>query len=158
MLYCSDISLSAYLASLATSHKVVKNVLSAGSQYHLTVSSGLAVDTSLASSLFNSQTVLSSSNEHDFGNRFDLALGVWTQSGLSIPSDVSKQSQWDYIKCSADIDTLLPLLDQHRLACLKSASQLHSGDWLNSVFFVGYSPRQRFSANWIGYSPRTPSL
>ena len=129
----SDIALPAYLASLASSRSVVQSVLSTTNEHDSVDMDGSAADASLFSSQSDSQSVLSHPYEQDCADRYDAAVDAWTQAGLSVPSEVSIQSQWDHIKCAADIETLRPSLDQHRLACLTSASQPHSGDWLNTL-------------------------
>ena len=43
------------------------------------------------------------------------------------------QRQWDDIKSPSRSVALRPLLDQHRLACLSSATQPISGAWMNCL-------------------------
>ena len=44
-----------------------------------------------------------------------------------IPSNTHKQRNWDDIQCSSAVATLVPVLNQHRLACFKAASRPESG-------------------------------
>ena len=43
------------------------------------------------------------------------------------------QVHWDDIQCSSAVATLVPVLNQHHLACFKAASCAESGVWLNCV-------------------------
>ena len=86
---------------------------------------------SLASSRDIIQSVLPTNIQHDCDDRFDSAIEVWSQTDLPTPSEITIQREWDSLKCSAQVESLKPTLDQHRLACLTLASQPHSGDWLN---------------------------
>ena len=52
---------------------------------------------------------------------------------LDLPSDSHKRRNWDDIQCSTAVATLVPLLNQHRLACFKAASRPESGAWLNCI-------------------------
>ena len=61
------------------------------------------------------------------------AEDVWKASNLDVPSSPNSQHSWDEIQCRAKLDTLRPVLDQHKLACLSAASQPHSGDWLYTL-------------------------
>jgi hypothetical protein len=58
---------------------------------------------------------------------------VWLDSGLLVPIGDCRQQEWDNIGCTALSQALTPRLDQHRLACFSSASQRHSGAWLNAL-------------------------
>ena len=51
----------------------------------------------------------------------------------SLPENPNLQHQWDDIKSSSRSATLRPLLDQHRLACLSSATRSNSGAWMNCL-------------------------
>ena len=99
-----DISLPAYLSSLASSRSITQSVL----PHHL---------------------------EQDCSDRFDLALDDWSQAGILSPSEdkFSLQKESDSLNCSFMVASLKPSIDQHRLACLNSASAPHSGAWLNSL-------------------------
>ena len=88
---------------------------------------------SLASSRDIIQSVLPTNIQHDCDDRFDSAIEVWSRTDLPTPSEITIQREWDSLKCSAQVESLKPTLDQHRLACLTLASQPHSGDWLNSL-------------------------
>ena len=44
-----------------------------------------------------------------------------------------QQRNWNDIQCSSAVATLVPVLNQHRLACFKAASRPESGVWLNCV-------------------------
>ena len=56
----------------------------------------------------------------------------WTKN-LVLPSNAHKQRNWDDIQCSSAVATLVPVLNQHRLACFKVASRHESGVWLSCV-------------------------
>ena len=98
--------------------------------------SDIALPAYLASLAFSRpivQSVLPANMQQDCDDRFDSAVDVWSQADLPTPSDITIQREWYGIKCSAQVESLKPTLDQHRLACLSLASQPHSGDWLNSL-------------------------
>ncbi|XP_029657785.1 uncharacterized protein LOC115232047 [Octopus sinensis] len=59
-------------------------------------------------------------------------LEFWTNSNLQIPSEMSRQRDWDEIWAAHSFSTLQPALDQHRQACLLSAAHEHSGSWLDA--------------------------
>ena len=52
---------------------------------------------------------------------------------LNLPSNTHKQRNWDDIQCSSAVATLVPVLNQHRLACFKAASRSVSVVWFNCV-------------------------
>ena len=58
---------------------------------------------------------------------------AWLDQNLVLPSNAHKQRNWDDIQCSSAVATLVPVLNQHRLACFKAASRPESGVWLNCV-------------------------
>ena len=78
---CTDISLPAYLSSLAYSRSIIHSVL----PQHI---------------------------EQDCTERFDYAVNVWTQAGISSPPDTSfsVQKEWDDLKCLKLVVSLKPSL------------------------------------------------
>ena len=58
---------------------------------------------------------------------------MWSSTNPSLPENPNLQRQWDDIKSSSRSVALRPLLDQHRLACLSSATQPNSGAWMNCL-------------------------
>ena len=58
---------------------------------------------------------------------------AWQDQNLVLPSTTHKQGNWDDIQCSSAVATLVPVLNQHRLACFKAASLPEKGAWLNYV-------------------------
>ena len=95
--------------------------------------SDLALPAYLAS-ISASQSLISENTQPDHiplatGSCFD----VWSSTNPSLPENPNLQSQWDDIKSSSRSAALRPLLDQHRLACLSSATQPNSGAWMNSL-------------------------
>ena len=58
---------------------------------------------------------------------------AWLDQNLVLHSNTHKQRNWDDIQCSSAVATLVPILNQHRLACFKAASRHESGVWLNCV-------------------------
>ena len=63
----------------------------------------------------------------------DDEVRAWLDRNLVLPSNTHKQRNWDDIQCSSAVATLVPVLNQHRLACFKAASRPESGAWLNCV-------------------------
>ena len=63
----------------------------------------------------------------------DDEVRAWLDQNLVLPSNAYKQRNWDDIQCSSAVTTLIPVLNQHRLACFKAASRPESGVWLNCV-------------------------
>ena len=63
----------------------------------------------------------------------DSCFDVWSSTNPSLPENPNLQHQWDNIKSSFRSAALRPLLDQHRLACLSSATQPNSGSWMNCL-------------------------
>ena len=63
----------------------------------------------------------------------DDEVRAWLDRNLVLPSNAHKQRNWDDIQCSSAVATLVPVLNQHRLACFKAASRPESGVWLNCV-------------------------
>ena len=63
----------------------------------------------------------------------DDEVRAWLNQNLILPSNAHKQINWDDIQCSSAVATLVPVLNQHPLACFKAASRPESGVWLNSV-------------------------
>ena len=58
---------------------------------------------------------------------------MWSSTNPSLPENPNLQRQWDDIKSSPRSVALRLLLDQHRLACLSSATQPKSGAWMNCL-------------------------
>ena len=58
---------------------------------------------------------------------------AWLNRNLDLPSNSHKQRNWDDIQCSSAITTLVPLLNQNRLACFKVASLPESAACLNCI-------------------------
>ena len=52
----------------------------------------------------------------------DSCFDVWSSTNQSLPENLNLQRQWDDIKSSSRSVALRPLIDQHRLACLSSAT------------------------------------
>ncbi|CAE1327841.1 unnamed protein product [Acanthosepion pharaonis] len=88
---------------------------------------------SLSSSRELIDEILGGSSQCFSGISFEQTCSAWAQKSLSIPLDTSKQKSWDKIKCETNFTNLRLSLDQHRLACLLSASQPIIGAWLNAV-------------------------
>ena len=63
----------------------------------------------------------------------DDEVRAWLDQNLVLPSNAHKQRNWDDIQCSSAVTTLVPVLNQHRLACFKAASRPESGVCLNCV-------------------------
>ena len=63
----------------------------------------------------------------------DDEVQAWLDQNLVLPSNAHKQRNWDNIQCSSAVATLVPILNQHRLACFKAASHPESGVWLNCI-------------------------
>ena len=63
----------------------------------------------------------------------DSSIDVWSSTNPSLPANRNLHRQCDDIKSSSSSVTLRPLLDQHRLASLSSATQHNSGAWMNSL-------------------------
>ena len=60
----------------------------------------------------------------------DSCIDGWSSTNASLFENPNLQRQWDNIQSSSNSVTLRPLLDQHRLACLSSATQINSGAWM----------------------------
>ena len=58
---------------------------------------------------------------------------VWSSTNPSLPENPNLQRQWDDIKSSSRSVAMRPLIDQHRLACLSTATQPNSGAWMNCL-------------------------
>ena len=63
----------------------------------------------------------------------DDEVRAWLDRNLVLPSNTHKQRNWDDIQSSSAVATLVPVLNQHRLACFKAALRPESGVWLNCV-------------------------
>ena len=95
--------------------------------------SDLALPAYLAS-ISASQSLISKSTQPDnIPLALDSCFDVWSSTNPSLPENPNLQRQWDDIKSSSRSATLRPLLDQHRLACLSSATQPNSGAWMNCL-------------------------
>ncbi|XP_036355426.1 uncharacterized protein LOC115230167 [Octopus sinensis] len=77
------------------------------------------------------QKILEKTTESSLDSDIDSALALWKRNFSEVPSDVFSQRDWDKILCRRSSTDLEPLLDQHRLACFRSACQPYSGSWLN---------------------------
>ena len=58
---------------------------------------------------------------------------AWLDRNLDLHYDSHKQRNWNDNQCSSAVVTLVPLLNQHRLASFKAASRFESGAWLNCI-------------------------
>ena len=95
--------------------------------------SDLALPTYLAS-ISASQSLISEITQPDnIPHALDSCFDVWPSTNPSLPENPNLQRQWDDIKSSSRSVALRPLLDQHRLACHSSATQLNSGAWMNCL-------------------------
>ena len=63
----------------------------------------------------------------------DSCIDMRSSTNQSLPENPNLKRQWDDIKSSSRSAALRPLLDQHRLACLSSATQPNSGAWVNCL-------------------------
>ena len=63
----------------------------------------------------------------------DDEVRAWLDRHLVLPSNTRSQRNWDDIQCSSAVATLVPVFNQHRLACFNASSRPESGVWLNSV-------------------------
>ena len=63
----------------------------------------------------------------------DEQVRAWLDRNLVLPSNTNKQRNWDDIQCSSAVASLVPVLNQHRLACFEASSRPESGTWLNCV-------------------------
>ena len=61
------------------------------------------------------------------------ATSLWSTTHKERPVNLSSQRDWDSIKTEKSARDLLPLMDQHRLACFAAASHPASGAWLQAV-------------------------
>ena len=95
--------------------------------------SDLALPTYLASTSV-SQSLISEITQHDnIPHALDSCFDVWSSTNPSLPENPNLQRQWDDIKSSSCSVAIRPLLDQHRLACLSSATQPNSGAWMDCL-------------------------
>lgn len=101
---CLDISLPAYLSSLASSRSLIQSVLPNNIEQDCIDRFDSAVD---------------AWTQADFSSPPESAFSI--------------QKEWDNCKCLKLVESLKISLDQHRLACLISAMAPHSGAWLNSL-------------------------
>ena len=63
----------------------------------------------------------------------DDEVRAWLDRNLILPSNTHKQRNWDDIQCSSAVATLVPVLNQHRLARFMAASRPEFDVWLNCV-------------------------
>ena len=95
--------------------------------------SDLALPAYLAS-ISASQSFISEITQPDnIPHALDSCFDVWSSTNPSLPENPNLQRQWDDIKSSSRSVALRPLLDQHRLVCLSSATQPNSGAWMNCL-------------------------
>ena len=81
-----------------------------------------------------SQSLISEiAQPNNIPHALDSCFDVWSSTNPSLPEKSNLQRQWDDIKSSSRSVALRPLLDQHRLACLSSATQPNSGAWMNCL-------------------------
>ena len=83
-----------------------------------------AASISLVNDIFRQPTD-KQKNDEEIRSRLD--------RNLVLPSNSHKQRNWDDIRCFSAVATLVPVLNQHRLACFKAASCPASGAWLSCV-------------------------
>ena len=57
----------------------------------------------------------------------DVEVRAWLDRNLVLLSNTHRQRNWDDIQCSTAVATLVPVLNQHRLACFKAVSRPESG-------------------------------
>ena len=89
--------------------------------------SDLALPAYLAS-ISASQSLISEITQPDnIPYTLDSCFDVWSSTNPSLHENPNRQRQLDDIKSSSRSVALRPLLDQHRLACLSSATQPNSG-------------------------------
>ncbi|XP_029657541.1 uncharacterized protein LOC115231724 [Octopus sinensis] len=81
--------------------------------------------------------ILHKSPESSLDRPFEDGCMLWKESGLKFPIQTSLQQSWDKLRCEFTADNLAMRLDQHRLACLRSAAVPHSGSWLNAMPIAG---------------------
>ena len=95
--------------------------------------SDLALPVYLAS-ISASQFLISEITQPDnIPHALDSCFDVWSSTNPSLPEDPNLQRQWDDINSSSRSVALRALHDQHRLACLSSATQPNSGAWMNCL-------------------------
>ena len=63
----------------------------------------------------------------------DDEIRTWLDRNLVLTFNTHRQINWDDIQCSSAVATLVPVLNQHRLACFMAASRPESGVWLSCV-------------------------
>ena len=79
-------------------------------------------------SISASQSLISEITQPDkTPHSLDSCFDVWSSTNPTLPENPNLPHQWDDIKSSSRSATLRPLLGQHRLACLSSATQPNSG-------------------------------
>ena len=85
-------------------------------------------------SISASQSLISEITQPDnIPHSLDSCFDVWSSTNPSLPENPNLQRQWDDIKSSSRSVALRPLLEQHRLACLSSATQPNFGAWMNCL-------------------------
>ena len=95
--------------------------------------SDLALPAYLAS-ISASQSLISEIIQPDnISHALDSCFEMWSSTNPSLTENPTLQRQWDDIKSSSRSVALRPMLDQHRLACLSSATQPNSGALMNCL-------------------------
>ena len=77
--------------------------------------------------------ILHYSTESPLNQAVSDIASCWFVQDLVLPSDPSRQQNWDTILCQKKLEVLKNSCDQHRLACLLAASKPHSGAWLSAI-------------------------
>ena len=95
--------------------------------------SDLALPAYLASISANQSLISEITLPDNIPHAQDSCFDMWSSTNQSLPENPNLQRQWDDIKSSSRSATLRPMLDQHRLACLSSATQPDSGTWMNCL-------------------------
>ena len=104
----------------------------------LTAASDIAFS-AYASSMHASQSlttgILSHFPESSVDQSLSQMIQAWSGLGFLVVPEESRhlQKSWSDIYFKAKAEGLKDGLNQHRLACLSTASQPHSGDWLKAI-------------------------
>ncbi|XP_029654224.1 uncharacterized protein LOC115227578 [Octopus sinensis] len=81
-----------------------------------------------------SDIVLRNLPERKLSEVYSAARGRWeARFGSKLPNSQSVQRQWDEISCQAIFEGLLPVSNQHRVACLRAGRCESSGVWLKAL-------------------------
>ena len=93
--------------------------------------SDLALPAYLASISARQSLISEITQPDNISDAMDSCYDVWSSTNPSLPVNQNLQRQCEDIKSSSRSVALRPLLDQHRLVCLSSATQPNSGAWMN---------------------------